>query len=161
MPERQPRLAGVPRNLTPERERRRLERQIKALETLKARGWWRAVAIEAGVIAIGTVAVYALLGSMRAFEGMPWVRVFAALLAGVLIGMTLRRPWQTARLVVCGLAILVIGFVLAALLEGNVPAVDVPIDGGGGEEDNEETSGQRRINDALEQRRRRLTELAP
>lgn len=161
MPDRQPRLVGIPARFTPEQERRRLERQIKALETLKARGWWRAVAIEVALIGGAATLAYSLLAYMHALAGMPLLRAAAALGLGLLIGMSLRRPWQTARLVFCGLSILVVGVLLAAIFEsGEVPALDLPVDGGGDGED-EENAGKRRVDDAIARRVRRLNELGP
>jgi hypothetical protein len=159
MADRRERLVGIPRRFTPEQERRRLERQITALETLRTRGWWRAVAIEAIVIAAATAAAFALLAYVRALEGIPFARAGVALGSGLLIGMTLRRPWQTARFVVCGLFILVVGFVLAALFEvGEVPVIDVPIEGSASKE-HEKATAKRRLDDAIERRHRRLKEL--
>jgi hypothetical protein len=159
MPDRQTRLVGIPRRFTPEQERRRLERQIKALETLRTRGWWRAVAIEVIVIAAATAAAFALLAYVRALEGMPFARAGVALGIGLLIGMTLRRPWQTARFVVCGLFILVVVFVLAAMFEsGEVPVIDAPSEGAGSKQD-EKAKDKRRLDDAIARRQRRLKEL--
>ncbi|KAB2848922.1 MAG: hypothetical protein F9K44_09455 [Hyphomicrobiaceae bacterium] len=93
---------------------------------------------------------------------MPYARAGVSLVAGLLVGMCLRRPWQTARLVVCGLAILTVSVVLAVFFEsGELAGVDLPLDAASGNGKDEEDAGKRRINDAIARRQRRLAELNP
>jgi hypothetical protein len=131
-----------------------------ALETLRARGWWRAVAIETAVITAASLGVFAILSWMGAFEASPLARLCVSIVAGVLVGMTLRRPWRTTRFVVCGIFILTVGVILAVLFEGGeVAGADLPIDAVDAGGNDEEDKGKRRVNDAIGRRRRRLAEL--